>query len=51
MELGEKLKKSAVAVNQLDLVFEVYRKDSLKAETREGRGSAVRVSVKDSTPI
>ena len=50
-ELGEKLEKVAVPVNQLDLVFDVQREDSLEGETREGRGNAVRVSVKDLTPI
>ena len=50
-ELGEKLKRVAVPVNQLDLDFDVYRENSLKVETREGRGNVVRVSVKDLTPI
>ena len=50
-ELGEKPERVAVPVNQLGLFFDVYREDSLKAETLEGRGDAARVSVKDSTPI
>ena len=50
-ELGEKLRRVAVPVNQLDLVFYVYREDSLNGEAWEGRGNAVRVSVKDSTTI
>ena len=40
-KLGEKLKKVAVPVNQLDLVFDVYHEGSLKAETQDGRGNAV----------
>ena len=31
--LGKKLKKAVVDVNQLDLVFDVYCEDSLKTET------------------
>ena len=31
-ELGEKLKRVAVPVNQINLVFDVYREDSLMAE-------------------
>ena len=46
-ELGEKLKRVAVPVNQLDLVFDVYPEDSLKAETQEVRENAVRVYMKD----
>lgn len=37
-------------VNQLYFVFHVYDEDSLKAETRQGRGKAVCVPLKDSTP-
>ena len=37
-------------VNQLHFVFHVYDEDSLKAETREGRGKGVCVSRRDSTP-
>ena len=51
IELGEKLKKVAVPVSQLYLVFDVYREDSLKAETREGRGNVIGVPMKDSTLI
>ena len=51
-EPGEKLKRVPLSVNQLDLVFfDVYLEDSLKADTREGKGNAFRVSMKDSTPI
>ena len=50
-ELGEQLERLAVPVSQLNLVFDVYSEDSLKAETQEGRENGARVSVKDSTPI
>ena len=33
-ELGEKLKIVAVPLNQLELVIDVYREDSLKARCR-----------------
>ena len=45
-ELGEKLNRVAVPVNQLDLVFNVYCEDSLNTE-RNGRGNSVHVSVKN----
>ena len=38
-------------VDRLDLVLNVYHQDSLKAETWENRGNAVRVSVKHTTLI
>ena len=50
-ELGEKLKRVAVPVNQINLVFDVYREDSLMAEMQEGRGNAFRISMNDSTLI
>ena len=40
-----------MTVNQLVLVFNVHPENSLKTETRKGRGNAVGVSVKDSTPL
>ena len=43
-ELGEKMKRIAAPVNQLDLVSDVCRENGLKAETREGRENAARVS-------
>lgn len=49
--LEKKLIRVAVTVNQLDLVFDVYREDSLKAEARKSRGKAVRLSVKDLNPV
>ena len=45
--LGKKLKKAAVDVNQLDLVFDVYREHSLKTETWYGRRSGMCISVED----
>ena len=40
-----------MTVNQLVLIFDVHPENSLKTETRKGRGNAVDVSVKDSTPL
>ena len=51
LEIVDKIKKAGNGVERLDLVFNVYCEDSLKAETRDGRGSSVQVSVKDRTPI
>ena len=50
-ELGEKLKRVALSVNQLDLVFDMYREDSLTFETREVRWNTVCVFCENSTPI
>ena len=50
-ELGEKLKRVALSVNQLDLVFDVYREDSLTFETREGRWNTVCVFCENSIPL
>ena len=36
---------------RVDVVFDVYLKDSLKSETRERRGSGTRISVRETTPI
>ena len=47
-ELGEKLKSCCACIS--DLVLDVYREDSLKAETWEDRANAVRISEKKLTP-
>ena len=51
LEIVDKIKKAVNGVERLDLVFDVYREDSSKAETRDCRESSVRVSVMDTTPI
>ena len=38
-------------LKRLDTVFDVYRKDSLKAQTRENRGPGIRVLVRENTPV
>ena len=38
-------------MGRVDVVFDVYLKDSLKSETRERRGSGTRISVRETTPI
>lgn len=50
-ELGEKLKIVVVPLNQLELVIDVYREDSLKARCRQFIENAALVSVKDSNSI
>ena len=40
-----------ITLERIDVVFDRYFKDSLKSQTREKRGSGVRLSVKASTPI
>ena len=46
-----KIKKLVAGVQRADLVFDVYRSDSIKSETRDTIGSTFKVSVRDSTPI
>ena len=52
-EIGEKFRALAGQVKRVDVVFDVYRKDSRKRETREGRGKkkGVRISIQNNTPI
>ena len=38
-------------VKRIDVVFYVYTEGSLKAESRERRGTGVRIAVKESTPV
>ena len=40
-----------ITLERIDIVFDRYFKDSLKSQTREKRGSGVRLSVRASTPI
>ena len=41
----------ARSMNRMDLVFYVYKKISLKSQTREKRGEGIRISVRKNTPI
>ena len=50
-ELTQKVKDIARDVDRVDLVFDVYRTPSIKRETRESRGSGIRVSVRSETPL
>jgi len=50
-ELKKKLEKIGRNVQRVDMVFEVYREDSFKSQTRESRGKGLRVAVRKNTPI
>ena len=38
-------------IERIDLVFDIYKQDSLKSQTRENRGKGARTVVKGNTPI
>ena len=50
-ELLSKLKFTSQNTKRLDLVFDVYNKNSLKSQTKENRGGEMRISVRKDTPI
>ena len=50
-ELRQKIIAMSRNLCRLDLVFDTYLHDSLKAQTRESRGTGVRISVRKDTPI
>ena len=50
-ELTQQVKDIARGVDRVDLVFKVYRTPLINRETRESRGSGIRVSVKSETPL
>ena len=50
-ELNDKIRKMAQNVSQIDLVFDIYKDNSLKAQTRQDRGKGHRIAVRESTPI
>jgi len=50
-ELESKVLKIGAGACRLDFVFDVYKKNSLKSQTRESRGKGTRVSVRKETPI
>ncbi len=45
------VKNHLLTCDRVDVVWDVYRPDSLKAETRESRGKGIRRKVKANTPI
>ena len=51
VENAGKIKELVAGVQRADLVFDVYRSNSIKSETRDTIGSTFKVSVRDSTPI
>ena len=50
-EIKNKVRCLAKETKRVDLVFDVYRHDSLKSETRQTRGEGVRISVRKNTPV
>ena len=50
-ELAEKINSYCKNTGRVDVVFDTYLPDSIKSETRENRGSGMRVIVKDTTPL
>eukprot|EP00794_Sanderia_malayensis_P004251 gene4251-4816_t len=51
VELVDKVRKLSKDVKRLDFVFDIYKSDSIKAQTRENRGKGERFSVRKETPI
>ena len=52
-QITNKIKQLAQNVSRLDVVFDVYKKTTLKQDTRDGRGKSdgIRISVRKDTPI
>ena len=50
-ELKKKVKKIGDNVERVDMIFDVYRENSLKSHTRESRGKGLRISIRKNTPI
>ena len=50
-ELKKKVKKIGDNVERVDMVFDVYRENSLKSHTRESCGKGLRISIRKNTPI
>ena len=52
-ELGNKVKSIANGEKRIDIVFDVYKSNSRKRETREsrGKGEGVRILIKRDTPV
>ena len=50
-ELVPKLIFHGKSTQRMDLVFDIYKENSLKSQTRENRGEGIRISVRSSTPI
>ena len=50
-EIQQKIKAIGHNISRLDLVFDIYKPDSIKGQMREFRGKGIRVSVRVETPI
>ena len=50
-EVQSKLCSILSQVSRVDIVFDIYKKTTLKSQTRENRGKGVRVSVRKDTPV
>ena len=50
-ELIGKIKSMSQNTQRLDFVFDTYKTDSIKSETRGNRGKGIRVAVRTETPI
>ena len=52
-QITNKIKQLAQNVSRLDVVFDVYKKTTLKQDTRDGRGKSdgIRIPVRNDTPI
>ena len=50
-EITHKVQQHFNGLKQLDFVFDTYKTDSIKGQTREGRGHGIRIAVRNKTPI
>ena len=50
-ELKQKVSNITYDVQRLDLVFDIYLRNSLKIQTRDKRGKGIRVPVRKDTPL
>ena len=51
VQVTEKVRQILQCVVRLDFVFDTYKSDSIKEQTRENRGKSIRISVRKETPI
>ena len=49
-ELTNKVKSTGSGLERVDVVFDIYKDESL-SQTRENRGTGIRVSVREGTPV
>ena len=50
-EIPLKIQQHLAGLKRLDFVFDTYRPDSIKGQTREARGDGIRIAVRNETPI